>query len=96
MLVLPFVKDLDIQIWRPSYRRGGITNSMHSLVLEAVEPVLHRSVILGKFPARLIEQAMPTLLSFLKDIASVLAYAPPRRSYAAAPGRPLPEPESAR
>lgn len=49
---------------------------MHSLVLEAVEPVLHRSVILGKFPARLIEQAMPILLSFLKNTASVLTYTP--------------------
>ncbi len=49
---------------------------MHSLVLEAVEPILHRSVILGKFPARFIEQVMPILLIFLKATAGVLAYTP--------------------
>ena len=63
--MLPFsvVKDLDV-FKGGSFNLGVrcVTNAMHTLVFEAVEPALRRCVS-QQFPFRLIEQVMPYTLS---------------------------------
>ena len=91
MLPLAVIEDLDVlEAGGLHFSMRGITNAMHPLVLEAVEPTLRRRVIPAvPFPAH--RAGHPEYLELvLKGMAGILA-APvgvmhqPRR-------RPLPEP----